>query len=199
MKTEPLWLFFPSSSLVPVFRIPFISFNQHSLILLSNSWKYSYSIFLLHLIYHASCAIAVSTSNARAILYIFAALPIKKARGKAHYAALFLLLHYFLCAPLNFGKANARLLDIGADMDMKITRFPNKSHLLLFCPCNSSTASQLLRIHTAKMIRSLIIEKHKNYLSNMTNDEGRNILIFIDDVSASRLLITITIRQIKDV
>lgn len=63
-----------------------------------------------------------------------------------------------------------------------------KCHLLIFmkrsfCPCNSTTTSQPLRIH------SLIIENYKNYLSNMTNDEGRIVLIFKDDVSSLRLLI----------
>ncbi len=75
--------------------------------------------------------------------------------------------------------------------------FPTKYHLIFmkrsFWPCNSTTTIQPLRIHTAKMIHSLIIENYKkNYLSNTTNDGGRNILIFKDDVSAVRLLITIT-------
>lgn len=75
--------------------------------------------------------------------------------------------------------------------------FPTKCHLLIFmkmsfCPCNSTTRNQPLRIHTAKRILSLIIENYKNYLSNMTNDGQRNILIFKDDVSAVRLLIKIT-------
>jgi len=70
-----------------------------------------------------------------------------------------------------------------------------KRHLLIFmkrrfCPCNSTTTRQPLRIH------SLIIENYKTYLSNM-NNEGRIVLIFKDD-SALRLLITITHLTNKD-